>query len=109
MSTPSHDDQLRRALRERWTAPAQADPGFRAAVWARIEAGRRLPATWAGWLKINLGRVTACALLGVVLAGAGGGWLAADQAKRDREQLIRRYVVSIDPHQHMGGALQFDR
>ena len=37
----------------------------------------------------------------IVFAGTGGGLLAASQANREREQLIQRYVVSIDPHQQV--------
>ena len=35
----------------------------------------------------------------VIVAGTGGGLLAANQAGRERDQLIERYVASIDPHQ----------
>jgi len=40
----------------------------------------------------------------VVLASAGGGYLAASQANRDRDQLIQRYVTSIDPHQRVASS-----
>jgi hypothetical protein len=45
--------------------------------------------------------VSYCAAASIVFAGTGGGLLAASQANREREQLIQRYVVSIDPHQQV--------
>ncbi|GAB1488798.1 hypothetical protein MASR2M8_12450 [Opitutaceae bacterium] len=104
MNTDHNDDQLGPLIRRGWTVPAQSNPNFRASVWARIEAGRRLPATWSGWLKLNFASVTMYAAATVVLASAGGGYLAASQANRDRDQLIQRYVTSIDPHQRVASS-----
>lgn len=101
MKTYPNDEQLRQLLRRSWTVSLKPDPGFRASVWARIEAARRMPATWSGWLHLNLARVTMAAAASIVLAGTGGGLLAATQAGREREQLIQRYVASIDPHQQV--------
>ncbi len=99
MNNHLNDEQLRQLVRQSWTASPRADAGFRAAVWARIEAGRRLPATWSAWLKANLAGVAVYAAASIVVAGTGGGLLATNQAKRERDQLIQRYVASIDPHQ----------
>jgi hypothetical protein len=101
MNTHSQDEPLRELLRRSWTVAPQSNPGFRAAVWARIEAARRMPATWSGWLRINVARVSYCAAASIMFAGTGGGLLAASQANRERDQLIQRYVVSIDPHQQL--------
>lgn len=101
MKTHLNDEQLRRLVRESWTVSPAADPAFRAAVWARIEARRLLPATWKDWLKLHLVGVTTSAAASIVLAGMSGGWLAASQADREREQLLRAYVTSIDPHQRV--------
>ncbi len=100
MKTHPQDEALRQLLRH-WTVEPQVDPGFRAAVWARIDSARRMPATWSGWLRLNLVRVSYCSAASIVFAGTGGGLLAASQANREREQLIQRYVVSIDPHQQV--------
>ena len=100
MKTHPQDDALRRLLRL-WTVEPRRNPGFRAAVWSKIDSTRRLPATWSGWLRLNLVRVSYCAAASIVFAGTGGGLLAASQANREREQLIQRYVVSIDPHQQV--------
>jgi hypothetical protein len=104
MSTDHNDDQLGPLIRRAWTVSAQSNPNFRTAVWARIEAGRRLPATWSDWLKLNLASVTMYAAASIVLAGAGGGYLATNQTNRDRDQLIQRYVTSIDPHQRVASS-----
>lgn len=105
MKTHPDDEALRQLLRH-WTVEPRPDPGFRAAVWARIDAARRMPATWSGWLRLNVARVSFCAAASVVFAGTGGGLLAASQANREREQLIQRYVVSIDPHQQVNASHQ---
>lgn len=100
MNTNPQDDALRRLLRL-WTVDPRRNPGFRTAVWAQIDSARRMPATWSGWLKLNIVHVSYCALASIVFAGTGGGLLAASQSNREREQLIQRYVVSIDPHQQV--------
>jgi hypothetical protein len=104
MSTDHNDDQLGPLIRKGWTVSVQSNPNFRTAVWARIEAGRRLPATWSDWLKLNFTRVTMYAAASIALTTAGGGYLAANQANRDRDQLIQRYVTSIDPHQRVAAS-----
>lgn len=104
MKTHPQDQALRELLRRSWIVEPRANPGFRSAVWARIDAARRLPETWFGWMRLNIVRVSYCAAFSVLFAGAGGGLLAATQANREREALIQRYVVSIDPHQQVGSA-----
>lgn len=101
MNNHLNDQQLRQLLRRSWTVSPKSDPGFRAAVWARIEVGRRLPATWSAWLKAHVASVTVYAAATIIVASAGGGLLAANQAGRERDQLIQRYVASIDPHQRV--------
>ena len=90
------NQQLRFLLRAH-CAPAPArNPEFRAAVWRGIEARRAAGGSWGGWLHANLRRATALAAACVVFAGAAGGLLAFNQAGREREQLIHRYIMSID-------------
>jgi hypothetical protein len=100
MKTLPDDENLGPLLRDACRVHPARTPDFRAAVWARIEAVRRAPETWSAWLRLHSWRFASCALAGVVLAGAGGGWIAKVQSQRDREQLVRRYLASIDPHQH---------
>jgi len=98
MNTPDQDS-LRQALRRSWTVSPQVNPGFRGEVWARIEARRRVPVTWGGWLKVNFARAATFAVVSVALAGISGGLLGARKTEYEREQSIQRYVASIDPHQ----------
>jgi hypothetical protein len=102
MKTHPPDNPFRQLLRRSWPVEPRPDPAFRATVWARIDATRRLPATWRGWLGLHLARISCCAAASIVFAGISGGLLATTQAHREREQLIQRYVASIDPHQHGG-------
>jgi hypothetical protein len=101
MNANHNQDPLGPLIRKSWTVSLRSNPNFRSAVWTRIEASRQLPATWSGWLKLNFTAVAMYAAASIVLAGAGGGYLAATQANRDRDQLIQRYVTSIDPHQRV--------
>lgn len=101
MSANHNEDPLGPLVRKSWTVPIKSNPNFRSAVWTRIEASRHLPATWSGWLKLNSTSVAMYAAASIILAGAGGGYLAANQTSRDRDQLIQRYVTRIDPHQRV--------
>jgi hypothetical protein len=98
----SHHDPLHQALRRSLSVSPKANPGFRGAVWARIEARRR-PATWGGWLRVNLARAATFAAVGIILAGVSGGLLGARKTEHEREQSLQRYVASIDPHQREEG------
>ncbi|MBE7539605.1 MAG: hypothetical protein HS122_14495 [Opitutaceae bacterium] len=104
MSSNLEDEHLRRLLRRGWTAAAEPSSGFRAAVWARIDTAQRLPATWAGWLRLHVPGVAFAAAVGIFAAGAGGSLLARHQAAQAREAQIRHYVASIDPHQQLSSA-----
>jgi hypothetical protein len=67
-------------------------------VWARIEARRRVPATWREWVQLHLAGFATAAAASVVLSAVGGGWLATVQVDRERDVMVSRYVASIDPH-----------
>ena len=97
---PNPDDaQLGPLLRSSLQVNPVRNPDFRTAVWARIEAGRRVPATWGAWLRLNAARCAFLAVASIAVAGIGGGWIATEQASQNREQLVQRYLASIDPHQ----------
>jgi len=49
---------------------------------------------------LNTFRFASLAMAGIAIAGVAGGWIATEQTNRDREQLVQRYLASIDPHQH---------
>lgn len=99
MNPNPNDAELGLLLRENFHTSPTKNPAFRAEVWARIEANRRLPATWSAWLKLNAVRFAMIALATAALAGVGGGWIATAQAEQTREQLVQSYLASIDPHQ----------
>ena len=103
--TPNlNDEDLRRLLRAHWPAEVRATPEFRAGVWARIEAERRGPASWAGWLRLHLAGTAWAAAASIALAVAAGGWLATAEAEAARSREAERYVATIDPHARVGFA-----
>ncbi|MBP7142297.1 MAG: hypothetical protein KBA71_10350 [Opitutaceae bacterium] len=99
MSSLNDDDHLRQLLRQGWPASASPSAQFRAAVWERIDAAKRKPATWPAWLRLHVPGVSAAGLAVILVAGIGGSLMARHQTARMREAQIQRYVASIDPHQ----------
>jgi hypothetical protein len=99
MNSNLNDEQLESLLRNNWPVRPVKNPDFRAAVWARIESTRRAPATWGAWLRLNASRFAVLAVASVVIAGTSGGWIAKAQANQNREQLVQRYLASLDPLQ----------
>ena len=88
METPTKDELAR--LLSTWEIKPKSNPGFRAAVWAKIEAIAPEPRTWGAWLRMNVGTVAPLVV--------GGGLVAKAKASVDREIMIERYLTSIDPH-----------
>lgn len=103
MHSHPDDSSLRELLRENCTVAPVRNPGFRAEVWARIDAARRAPSTWGAWLRVHVLGVSLVATASIVFAGAGGGLLAGARDRHEREQLVQRYLSSIDPHQSPAG------
>jgi hypothetical protein len=99
MNSNPHDEKLGPLLRSSLQVTPVRNPDFRSGVWARIESTRRTPATWGAWLRLNTFRFASLAVASIAIAGVGGGWIATAQTNRDREQLVQRYLASIDPHQ----------
>lgn len=99
MNSNPNDERLGQLLRNNYQVKPVKNPDFRTAVWARIESTRRAPTTWAAWLRLNVYRFAFLAIASIAIAGAGGGWIATAQANQNREQLVQRYLASIDPHQ----------
>ena len=46
------------------------------------------------------------ALASIALAVAGGGLMARAASQHERDQLIERYVTSIDPHRQVAAKYQ---
>ncbi len=84
-----------------WRVSPPADPGFRAAIWARIRAtGSR--DTWPAFLRAH---AAAWALVAVVtLSAAGYGGYATAQARvaSDREAMVFTYLAGLDPRVQAG-------
>lgn len=105
MNTEFNDDDLRDFLRKHWRVEVGETPGFRRAVWARIDAERRAPASWGAWLRLHFVGVGALVAASLVLAAAGGAGLAGAREARERERVVARYAASIDPHLRVGFAI----
>lgn len=101
MNSHTQDEELRRLLQAHDTARPKITPGFRAAVWARIEARRREPATWWAWVGRHAGGIATAAAASVALTAGAAGWVATQQHGRERELAVERYVSSIDPHRQV--------
>jgi hypothetical protein len=78
-----------------WEVRPQRDPGFRSAVWARIERvkARR---SWTGYARSH-----AAVLAGALaVALAVGGWVGRERAQArvaaDRAQIASAYVQALD-------------
>jgi hypothetical protein len=99
MNSNPNDEQLGPLLRDNWQVRPVKNPDFRTEVWARIEATRRAPATLGAWLRLNAVRFAFLTIASIAVAGTSGGWIAKAQANQNREQLVQRYLASIDPHQ----------
>jgi hypothetical protein len=89
--TPDFPSQLLSA----WRVAPRRNPGFRAAVWARLEAGAdALP--WWRYARQHALVVGGAMALAVVLGGVTGhGWARA-RVESDRAQLAAAYVGSLD-------------
>ena len=78
-----------------WRIKPSRNPQFRAAVWARVEAGRR-DGSWRGYARAHA-PVLAGALAAAVVAGA---WIGREQARArvaaDRAAIATQYVRALD-------------
>ncbi|MFT3868692.1 MAG: hypothetical protein QM715_09345 [Nibricoccus sp.] len=99
MNPNPNDAELGPLLRENFQVGPAKTPAFRAEVWARIEARRRAPVTWSAWLRLNAMRFALLTIATITIGSVGGGWIAKAQTDQNREQLVRQYLASIDPHQ----------
>jgi hypothetical protein len=78
-----------------WRVSPPPDPGFRAAVWQRIEARRR-ESGWPAFLRTRATALTAAAIVIVVVSGWTGHSVARSQVQADRRMLAARYLASLD-------------
>lgn len=93
-------DSLRDVLRA-WRVSPPPDPGFRAAVWQRIE--ETLPApTWSVFVRTRAAALTAAAVATVAISGWTGHLVARNHVQADRDTLAASYVASLDARVHAG-------
>ncbi len=96
MDSPRDDQDLLRLLRGHVYVDPQANPGFRSAVWGRIESRRAEQTRWAGWLRLHWTPVASATLASLALSVGIGSWAAGLQERQLRERLVSEYVSSID-------------
>jgi hypothetical protein len=77
-----------------WQVTPPADPQFRTAVWARLQAAR--DTRWAAYVRQHAAASCAAFALAVVAGGWLGQWQAHRQAAQDREVLATTYLAEID-------------
>ncbi len=87
-------DDLPKMLHE-WRVKPPADPGFRHAVWQRIQ--RPPDVSWAAYLRTHLAAWTVAAVLTLGVAGLAGRALAQVHIQADREAIVTTYLVELDP------------
>ena len=86
-------DSLSRTLGA-WRISPPADPRFRTAVWARLQAAR--DTRWAAYVRQHAAASCAALALAVVAGGWFGQWQAHRQAAQDRDVLATTYLAEID-------------
>ena len=85
-----------RAL-HRWRVSPPADPGFRGAVWARIEAARCVVVeSWSGYCRRHM--VAWSLVLLTMLAGAAwhGQRAGASHTRAEHDTIMHSYLAQID-------------
>jgi hypothetical protein len=93
MNAPESDGALSQALNA-WRVEPRRDPGFRAAVRARLAAPGGVG--WMDYLRLHAAPVAAACGLALVAGGWIGHKQAAARTAADREQLAEGYVRALD-------------
>ncbi len=87
-------DSLSRTLAA-WRMQPPRDPGFRAAVWGRIGAGRHSQ-PWAVYVRRHAAVVSGALALGGAVGALGGHERARSQVEADTARLAAAYVAELD-------------
>jgi hypothetical protein len=81
-----------------WRVSPPPDPGFRPAVWSRIEARRTLNnESWAASIRRHAALWTTALLLAMTAAGLLGDLAGRKHADAERQQMLTAYLSAIDP------------
>jgi hypothetical protein len=94
MSAPDSDLPLRRVLTE-WRLSPPADPSFKSAVWARIEAHEQ-GTGWATFVRSHGAWVGGGVALALVLGAWSGRTQAHAKTAAERAAVVHSYVQSLD-------------
>ncbi len=78
-----------------WQVSPPPDPGFRAAVWQRIDARRR-ESTWPAFVRTRGTALAVAAIAIVVVSGWTGHSVARSRVQADRSTLAAHYLASLD-------------
>jgi hypothetical protein len=87
-------DKFSEAL-QGWRVKPPSDPGFRAAVWRRIQ--HQGEATWPAYLRAHTAAWSVAAALAFSVAGLAGRAIAQARVQADREAMVVSYLVELDP------------
>jgi hypothetical protein len=82
-------------LLQGWRVRPPADPGFRTAVWRRID--RQRAANWPAYLRAHTAAWSVAAVLALGVAGFAGRSLAQARVQADREAIVVAYLTGLDP------------
>jgi hypothetical protein len=94
MKDPS-TESLSSALRI-WRVTPPADPGFRGAAWARIEAAQTAAPAWSVYVKSHAGAWSLALAGSLAVAGFAGRTLGREHTAAERDAILSTYVAAID-------------
>jgi hypothetical protein len=94
MNSPNENSRLSTILTG-WQVTPNRDPAFRARVWARIEASKKL-ASWPGFVRAHPTAIAGTLALAMVAGAVVGREQARARAEMDRGQLASAYVKALD-------------
>jgi hypothetical protein len=94
MSQADRSDFLPKTLAT-WQVQPPRHPQFRAAVWARLEAGRQ-PAAWTGYFRRHTSVVVGTVALAIVAGALGGREHAQARIAADNQRMAAAYVEALD-------------
>jgi hypothetical protein len=94
MNSPLPDDSLAQTLRD-WRVTPPRDPGFRAAVRERIEAGAPV-LSWGAFVRRHAAMCAGVVAVAVVIGALAGRDQARTRVASSSRQLAASYVHALD-------------
>ncbi len=97
MNPHSHNPESPAGGLHAWKVQAPIDPGFRAAVWARIETTRRESSLrWGGYWRQHAVAWSAVFLLAISLSAVVGRKVGIEHKTAERAAILQTYLAAID-------------